>query len=109
MNEKYKTYYEETSRHVKDGTTEIMYKPWNHFDVKEVWAQSPHPLKGVKLGYCFFGDIPENDKWVMKTVSVGTDITSNVPSEGVKIIILSYNEAVKRAKEIDWSKVKIER
>jgi len=29
--------------------------------------------------------------------------------DGIKLTILSYNEAVKRAKEIDWSKVKVER
>lgn len=109
MNKKYKVYYKETSRHLEEGTSELMYKPWNHFDVIEVWAISPHPLKGVKLGYAFWKDIPDNDKYVKKTYSVGTDVTSKVMGDGIKITILSYNEAVKRAKEIDWSKVKIER
>lgn len=107
--ENYKPYYKETSRHLEKGTQEIMFKPWNHFDVIEVWAVSSHLLKNVKIGYMFYGDISYNDKYLTKSESVGTDLSCNVPSDGVKITILSYEEAVKRAKEIDWSKVKIER
>ena len=109
MDEKYKPYYKETSRHLNEGTLEIIYKPWNHFDVIEVWAaNSPHPLKDVKIGYGFWGDFKEcGDKYVKCTWSVSTDVTSKVMKDGIKLTILSYEEAVKRAKEIDWSKVKI--
>lgn len=108
--EPYKVHYSENSRHLEKGTAEITYRPWNDFDIKEVWAESPHPLKGVQLGYGFFGDFKEfGDKYVKRTDSVSTEVTSKGISDGIKITILSYEEAVKKAKEIDWSKVKIER
>jgi len=109
MDEKYKAYYKENSRHLEEGTTEIMFKPWNHFDVVTLFAaNSPHPLKYVKLGYGFIKDFPIDNGFV-ETSSISTDVTSKVMGDGIKITILSYTEAVKRAKEIEWSKVKIER
>lgn len=105
---KYKCYYKEESRYLESGFDETMYIPWLHYDIIAVWAVSPHPLKGVMLGYGFYGDFTETDKYVKRT-SVSTNVTSDSPMEGVKVIILSYSEAVKRAKEINWSKIKIER
>jgi len=108
--EPYKAHYPENSRHLEKGTAEIIYRPWNDFDIKEVWAESPHPLKGVQLGYGFYGDFElYGDKYVKKSYSVSTSVTENVSKDGIKITILSYEEAVKKSKEIDWSKVKIER
>lgn len=108
--EPYKAHYPEDTRHLEKGEVRIVFRPWNDYDVKEVWTVSPHPLKGVKLGYGFIGDFKEyGDEYVKISNSVSTEVTANCPSEGIKITILSYEEAVKKAKMINWSKVKIER
>lgn len=100
---------EKRSRHVEKDTEEIVYRSWKDFDVVQVFAaNSPHPLKSVSLGYAYRGDIPCNDKLV-EAVSVGTDISKKASKDGVKLTILSYDEASRRAKEIDWKKVRIER
>jgi len=97
------------SRHVENGTVEINYTSWRDFDVRTIYAaNSPHSLKSVFLGYAYRGDIPLNDKYVTES-SVPYDVSLKACKEEVKLTILSYNEVVKRAKEIDWSKVKIER
>lgn len=96
-------------RHVENGTVEINYASWRDFDVRAIFASnSPHPLKSVFLGYAYRGDIPLNNNFI-KESSVPYEVSLKACKEEVKLIILSYNEAVKRAKEIDWSKVKIER
>ncbi len=105
----YDSHYKEESRHLSEGTAQITYRPWNDFDVIEIFAVSPHALKSVKLGYGFWGDYPIHDKYVEKTHSVSTSITAKVPKDGIKITILSYNEAINKAKEINWTKVKIEK
>lgn len=109
IDEKYKPYYKEDSRHLDEGTLKIIYRPWNDFDVIEVWAVSPNPLKNVKLGYGFYNDFNRDDDYVRGTYSVSTDVTKNVPKEGITITIISYDEAVRRAKCINWSNIKVVR
>jgi len=100
---------EKQSRHIEKGIEEINYKSWKDFDVVQIFAaNSPHPLKSVVLGYAYRGDIPCNDTLVT-VASVGTDIRIKASKEGIKLPILSYDEASRRAKEINWKKVKIER
>lgn len=97
------------SRHISSGTETITFKPWSDFDVVQAYAISPHPLKSVKLGFMYKGDIPCDSKYVKSSV-VSTEITSDASKHGgVSIDIISLDDAVKKAKNIDWSKVPIER
>lgn len=110
IDEPYKVHYKEESRHLSEGTAQILYRPWNDYDVIELLSFHPtDPLKFVRLGYGFWRDFKEGDILLKKTYSVSTYVTANVPKEGIKIIMLSYSEAVKKAKKIDWSKVEIEK
>lgn len=97
------------SRHLASGTETIIFKPWSDFDVVEVHAKSPHPLKSVKLGFMYKGDIPCDSKYVEGS-TVSTNITSEASKKGgISIGIISLDEAIKKVKNIDWSKVPIER
>lgn len=111
IDERYKAYYPETSRSVESGTCEIMYKPWNHFDILSIWAKGDHPLKNVFLGYGFIKDFRGKGDHPLFLIggSVSTDVTRDCPKDGIKMTVLSYDEAVKRAKAIDWRKVKIDK
>ena len=97
-------------RHSTKSITEIVYKSWNDFDICTVFANHlKNPLKSVEIGYIFKGDIPENG---INNTSISpflsTEITKNVPKEGIKLMIFSLDEIIKRIKEINWSKVKAE-
>lgn len=97
------------SRHLPRGTVTINFKPWSDFDVKEVYARSPHPLKSVKIGLMYKGDIPCDSKDV-EEASVSTEITQKAYEKGgIPIEIMSLEEAIKKARKIDWSRVPIER
>ncbi len=97
------------SRHLPSGTEKVIFKPWSDFDIVEVRAKSPHPLKSVKLGFMYKGDVPcdSND---VESSSVSTRITEEASKKGgFSIDIISLEEAIKKVKKIDWSKVPIER
>ena len=97
------------SRHLESGITKVIYKPWSDFDVVQAYAKSPHPLKSVKLGFMYKGDIPCDSKDV-EGVGVSTKITEEASKKGgVSIDIISLEEAIKKVKKIDWSKIPIER
>jgi len=97
------------SRHLSSGSETIIFKPWSDFDIVEAYAKSPHPLKSVKLGFMYKGDIPCDSKYV-ESVTVSTDITSEASKKGgISIGIISLDEAIKKVRSIDWSKVPIER
>jgi hypothetical protein len=104
--EKYKCYSSEDARHLESGTLDIVYMPWNHFDIISVWAHCPtNQLKSVELGYGFCRDYAVHYNSISKC-SVSTEITKNIPKDGILITILSYNEALKLAKKIDWNNIK---
>ncbi len=95
------------SRHAR-MTESINYKSWQDFDVVAVYAaNSPHPLKSVFIGYMYRGDIPCDSKFISQT-SVSMDIRIKAGKDGIKLDILNLEDAVNKAKKIDWSKVKIE-
>lgn len=95
------------SRHAR-MTESINYKSWKDFDVVAVYAaNSPHPLKSVFIGYMYRGDIPCDSKYISQS-SVSTDIRIKAEKNGIKLDILSLDDAVNKAKKTDWSKVKIE-
>lgn len=97
------------SRHLPSGTTKIIFKPWSDFDIVQAHAKSPHPLKSVKLGFMYKGDIPCNSKDV-EGASIPTKITEEASRKGgITIDIISLEEAIKKVKSIDWSKIPIER
>jgi len=97
------------SRHVDKGIETINYMSWKDFDVVAIFAaNSPHPLKSVHIGYAYRGDIPCMDDFVQVT-SISSDIRKSASKKGIPLKVLSYEEAVKTAKSIDWKKVKIER
>jgi hypothetical protein len=97
------------SRHLSSGIETIIFKPWSDFDVVDAYAKSPHPLKSVKLGFMYKGDIPCDSRYV-KGSTVNTKITSEASKKGgISIDIISLDEAIKKAKNIDWSNVQIER
>lgn len=96
-------------RHTKETIT-INYKPWNDFDIYSLWALHPKdPLKFVRLGFMFKGDFPcEGINGIGISPSVPTDITKNVPTNGIKMTILGLDDVLSKIKNIDWSKVKRE-
>lgn len=97
------------SRHLESGITKITFKPWSEFDVVQAYARSPHPLKTVKLGFMYKGDIPCDSKEV-EGAGVSTKIIEEASKKGgVSIDIISLEEAIKKVKKIDWSKISIER
>lgn len=97
------------SRHLPTGTQTINYKPWSQFDVQEVYARSPHPLKSIKLGFMYKGDIPCDSKDIEGT-TVATEVTLEASEKGgTNIEIMSLEEAIKKSRKIDWSKVPIQR
>lgn len=97
------------SRHILSGTETITYKSWMDFDIVGVYAKSPHPLKSVRIGHMYKGDVPCVSKDI-KSASVSTDISlESTTKGGIPLKILSLDEAVSRARKIDWSKVKIEK
>lgn len=100
---------EKESRHISKGTETVNYQSWKDFDIVSIFAaNSPHPLKSVCLGYAYRGDIPCNDK-LIATSSISTEVTKAASYKSITIQILSYDEAIKKAKSIDWNKVKIEK
>jgi len=96
-------------RHLLEGTETILFKSWTDFDVKQVYAKSPHPLKSVELGFMYNGDIPCESKDIV-VGSISTKITKESHEKGgISLEIISLEEAIKRVKGIDWLKVPIER
>ncbi len=97
------------SRHLPSGTTKINFKPWSDFDVVEAHAKSPHPLKSVKLGFMYKGDVPCDSKEVEAT-TVSPIVTKDASKKvGAIIDIISLEEAIKKVRTIDWSKIPIKR
>ncbi len=97
------------SRHLESGITTVIYKPWSDFDIVQAFAKSPHPLKTVKLGFMYKGDIPCDSKEV-EGANVSTKITEEASKKGgLSVDIISLEEAIKKVKKIDWSKIPIER
>lgn len=95
------------SRHTK-MTKSINYQSWKDNDVVSVYAaNSPHPLKSAFIGYMYKGDIPCDSKYITQTC-VSTDVQWKARKDGIKLDILSLDDAVSKAKKIDWSKVKVE-
>jgi len=95
------------SRHLSSGTDKITFKPWSDFDVVEAYAKSPHPLKSVKLGYMYKGDLPCGSEYV-ESSTVSTRISEEVSKKGgISIEIISLDDAIKKVKKIDWSKIPI--